>query len=95
MARKAAGDSLVLLKNDGRTLPLARTLRSIAVIGPDAVEARLGGYSRPGGREVTLLDAIRERAAATGTIVRYAEGCGRVEPETPGVIGPDHRSPRA
>ncbi len=93
LARKAAGDSLVLLKNDGRTLPLARTPGSIAVIGPDAVEARLGGYSRPGGREVSLLDAIRERAAATGTTVRYAEGCGRVEPKRLGVIGPDHLRP--
>ena len=63
------------------------------MIGPDAVEARLGGYSRPGGREVSLLDAIRERAAATGTTVRYAEGCGRVEPKRLGVIGPDHLRP--
>jgi beta-glucosidase len=93
LARKAARDSLVLLKNEGRTLPLARRLRSIAVIGPDAVEARLGGYSRAGGGEVSLLDAIRERAAATGTTVRYAEGCGRVEPKRLGVIGPDHLQP--
>jgi beta-glucosidase len=93
LARKAARDSLVLLKNDGRILPLARALGSIAVIGPDAVEARLGGYSRPGGREVSLLDAIRERAAATGTTVRYAEGCGRVERKKLGVIGPDHLQP--
>jgi beta-glucosidase len=90
LARKAAWDSLVLLKNDGRTLPLARRLRSIAVIGPDAVEARLGGYSRPSGREASLLDAIRERAAATGTTVRYAEGCGRVTPKALAVIGSEH-----
>jgi len=80
LARRAARESLVLLKNDGRVLPLGRRVRSIAVIGPDAVEARLGGYSRPGGREVTLLDALRERGAANGTTVGYAEGCGRAQP---------------
>jgi beta-glucosidase len=78
LARKAARESLVLLKNEGGVLPFAEHgPKSIAVIGPDAVEARLGGYSGPGIRKVTLLDAVRERAAGTGTTVRYAAGCGR------------------
>jgi beta-glucosidase len=78
LARKAARESFVLLKNEGGVLPFAEHgPRSIAVIGPDAVEARLGGYSGPGIRKVPLLDAVRERAAGTGTTVRYVEGCGR------------------
>ena len=78
LARKAARESLVLLKNEGGLLPLREDgPKSIAVIGPDAVEARLGGYSGPGIRKVTLLDAVRDRAAGTGTTIRYAEGCGR------------------
>jgi len=78
LARKAAAASVVLLKNEKGALPLKRgTAESIAVIGPDAVEARLGGYSGPGVRKVTLLDAMRERAEADGVSVRYAEGCGR------------------
>jgi beta-glucosidase len=93
LARKAGRDSIVLLKNEHGVLPLARTPRSIAVIGPDAVEARLGGYSRPAGREVSLLDAVRERAAANGATVRYAAGCGRVEPRALSVIGPGHLRP--
>ncbi len=79
LARKAAAESVVLLKNDGGALPLVRGVKSVAVIGPDAVEARLGGYSGPGIRKVTLLEAIRERVEGegSGASVRYAEGCGR------------------
>jgi len=91
LARRAARDSLVLLKNEGGVLPLGGGgPKSIAVIGPDAVEARLGGYSGPGIRKVTLLDAVRERAAGTATTVRYAEGCGRVLPKGLRVIGPEN-----
>jgi beta-glucosidase len=93
LARRAAQGSFVLLKNEGRVLPLGRTVRSIAVIGPDAVEARLGGYSRPAGREVSLFDAVRERAAANGTTVRYAEGCGRTSAGGLTTIGPEYLMP--
>ena len=48
----------------------------MAVIGPDAVEARLGGYSGPGIRKVSLLDAMRATAEGRDTIA-YAAGCGR------------------
>jgi beta-glucosidase len=79
LARRSARDSLVLLKNDGGTLPVRTDggPKSIAVIGPDAVEARLGGYSGPGVAKVSLFDGIRERTAASGAAVRYAGGCGR------------------
>jgi len=44
LARKAAEASIVLLKNRGGLLPLNRTnLSKLAVIGPNAEEARLGG----------------------------------------------------
>jgi beta-glucosidase len=87
LARKAAQQSVVLLKNEGGVLPLRRDKPlSIAVIGPDAVEARLGGYSGPGIRKVSLLDALRERAGA-GTAVHYAEGCGRIEPRALTTVG--------
>lgn len=44
VARKIAENSIVLLKNEGRMLPLdARTLDSVALIGPDAVRAKTGG----------------------------------------------------
>jgi beta-glucosidase len=80
LAREAARASLVLLRNEGNALPLPRTLSSIAVIGTDAVEARLGGYSAPAPRKVSILDALRE-AAGPGTVVRFAPGPGRVTRE--------------
>jgi beta-glucosidase len=80
LAREAAQKSIVLLKNEGSALPLAKTLRSLAVIGADAAEARLGGYSGPGVRKVSILDGIREKVGKTARI-DYAEGPGRAVEE--------------
>jgi beta-glucosidase len=77
LALESARASIVLLKNDRNVLPLARG-RSIAVIGTDATEARLGGYSGTGVRPVNILDGLRNRAR--GTTIRYAPGPGRLSP---------------
>ncbi|MDF2772227.1 MAG: hypothetical protein K0S86_1721 [Geminicoccaceae bacterium] len=58
-------------------LPLSKRTRSLAVIGVDATEARLGGYSGPGNAKVSILDGIRA-AVERGAVVRYARGPGRV-----------------
>ena len=76
IAREAAQKSVVLLKNDKNILPLSRTIKSIAVIGPDAAEARLGGYSGPGINKVSILDGIKSKLG-TSAAVRYAKGCSR------------------
>ena len=48
LAAEAARRSITLLKNEGNLLPLDRTrLRTLAVIGPNADRAHLGGYSDP------------------------------------------------
>ncbi|MDD8026761.1 MAG: glycoside hydrolase family 3 N-terminal domain-containing protein [Acidobacteriota bacterium] len=78
LARKAAEASVVLLKNEAGVLPLRRGT-PLAVIGPDAVEARLGGYSGPGINKVSLLDGLRATARG-GETVAYAAGCGRSRP---------------
>lgn len=77
LAREAAASSIVLLRNEHKRLPLPSSLKRIAVIGTDAVEARVGGYSPPGARAVSILDGIRD-AAPRGSIVTYAEGVPRV-----------------
>jgi len=77
LARAAARASFVLLKNDRRRLPLSKSLRSLAVIGTDATEARLGGYSGPGNSVVSILDGVRLAVSRT-TMVHHAPGPGRV-----------------
>ncbi len=80
LALDAARASIVLLRNEHGALPLPRALRSIAVIGTDAVEARLGGYSGSGIRPVSILDGLRSKLGAA-TTVHYAPGPGRITPE--------------
>ena len=80
LAREAARASTVLLKNDRGVLPLRRGLRSVAVIGVDAAEARLGGYSGPGINKVSVLDGVREKLGASAR-VRYVPGPARVARE--------------
>lgn len=58
------------------TLPLAADVKRLAVIGVDAVEARLGGYSGAGNAPVSILDGIRAHAGSR-VAVRYAPGPGR------------------
>ncbi|MCU6453728.1 glycoside hydrolase family 3 C-terminal domain-containing protein [Sphingomonas sp. A2-49] len=71
LALEAARKSLCLLTNDG-TLPLQPRGR-IAVIGPNAAVARLGGYSAPPRQAVTLLDGIRALIGRDGEVV-HAQG---------------------
>ena len=77
LALQAAREAIVLLKNDGNLLPLnAKKIKTIAVIGPNAADVHLGGYSRdPGpGKQIGILDGIRKRAG-NDIKVLYAEGC--------------------
>lgn len=88
LALDAARASIVLLQNDRGTLPLAAGTRSIAVIGADASEVRLGGYSGTGVDPVSILTGIRDRAPR-GAVVRFAAGPGRLSPEY-AVVAADH-----
>ena len=75
LARQAARESIVLLKNDGGVLPLRKDLRTLAVIGPNADEWRmlLGNYNGIPRDPVTPLRGIRE-AVSLRTRVLYARG---------------------
>ncbi len=74
LARQAAREALVLLRNERKTLPLQLPLKSIAVIGPCADSALLGDYSGFGMKVVTLLQGIRNAVPAS-TTVSYEKGC--------------------
>ncbi len=76
VAKQAALESMVLLKNNAQTLPLSKQLHSVAVIGTDAVEARLGGYSGPGNQPVSILEGIKNKIGNSCQI-NYSPGCGR------------------
>jgi beta-glucosidase len=77
-AREVARKSIVLLKNERSILPLARDLRSIAVIGAlaDSGTDCLGPWAGAGRGEdaVTILAGIRS-AVSPGTRVVYEKGC--------------------
>jgi beta-glucosidase len=81
LARKVADEAIVLLKNDNNLLPLdAATIKTLAVIGPNADKARLGGYSGAPAYFVTVLDGIRKRLGDRAS-VSYAEGVRISEPD--------------
>ncbi len=59
LAREIARQSMVLLKNDG-LLPLKKSMRTLAVIGPNADSSRnlLGDYSFEATRELMVLSPM-------------------------------------
>lgn len=79
LAREMAQKSIVLLKNDNTTLPFSKSIRSMAVIGPLADDARvmLGGWTAAGRAEdaVTILAGIRE-TVGPDVEIHYAKGAG-------------------
>ena len=74
LALDAARKSIVLLKNDRQTLPLAASVAKIAVIGPSAddEEALLANYNGFSRKHVAPLEGIRKQFA--GRQVIYAQG---------------------
>jgi beta-glucosidase len=75
LAIEAASKVIVLLKNDKNLLPLdLGKLKNIAVIGPNAADVHLGGYSRDPGQGVSILDGIKARVGNKANVL-YAKGC--------------------
>ncbi len=77
MARWAAVRSMVLLKNDGKTLPFSKNLKRVAVIGPLANDtaAELGSWIGNGRLEETITLLAGVRAALPNAKVIFASGC--------------------
>ncbi len=78
LARRAAGEAIVLLRNERESLPLdASRLRSLAVIGPNAGIAVIQGGGSARVRPhyaVSPLEALRKRAG-DGVAVHFEQGC--------------------
>lgn len=68
---KMARESIVLLKNDGNTLPLKKSIRKIAVLGPNADNAIavLGNYNGIPSNTVTALQGIKEKLGPNVQVV--------------------------
>ena len=73
MARKLAGEAMVLLKNDG-VLPLKPTVKKIAVIGPLAEQTKflMGNYNGIPTHAVSILDGIKKEFP--GAAIDYVAG---------------------
>jgi beta-glucosidase len=81
LALEAAREAIVLLKNENGLLPLEKTVRSVAVIGPNADDghSQLGDYvpSEVPQHIVTVLEGIKQIVSAD-TEVTYVKGCNVV-----------------
>lgn len=88
VARSVAEEGIVLLKNEGKTLPIdPETTEKIAVIGENATRSMLGGGSSElkGAKEVSPLDGIR--AAFPKAEILWSMGYGS-GPEAYGRVAP-------
>lgn len=67
--------SIVLLKNENNILPLAKEIKTIAVIGPntDNFESLIGNYNGIPKDPVTVLRGIKNKVSPD-TKIFYAEG---------------------
>lgn len=75
LARKAARESIVLLKNENNILPLKKDIKTIAVIGAnaDSLESLVGNYNGVPSNWTTPLTGIKGKVSP-GTKVSYALG---------------------
>ena len=70
-ALKMARESIVLLKNEARLLPLSRNIKKIAVVGPNADNpiAVLGNYNGTPSAVVTALQGIKEKLGKDAEVI--------------------------
>jgi len=74
LAEKAAVESFVLLQNTNKTLPVPETMKKILIVGNDAVDARLGGYSGPGNKKVSIVEGIKDFVKNKNIEITYSKG---------------------
>jgi beta-glucosidase len=86
LSRQIADESIVLLKNENRLLPLnIENIRSLAVIGPNADQVQFGDYtwSRSNDDGITPLEGIKN-LAGDKVKINYAKGCDLITDDMSG-----------
>jgi len=83
VALRASRESIVLLKNKDQLLPLSKTLRKVALIGPnildnDYAHTHYGPLMSP---SVNILEGVRQKLGAARVL--YAKGCDLVDKNWP------------
>ena len=71
LALKMAQQSIVLLKNENKVLPLKKTIKKIAILGPNADNriSVLGNYNGIPSKVVSLLDGLKEKLGSSVEII--------------------------
>jgi len=79
LALDMARQTMTLLQNKNNVLPLSKSAKKIAVIGPNAADAPMlwGNYNGKPVRTITILDGIKSKLPANS--VMYDKGCDLVE----------------
>lgn len=79
LALEMARESMTLLQNKNNILPLKKSTRKIAVIGPNANDKPMlwGNYNGTPVRTITILDGIASKLSADRLL--YDKGCDLVE----------------
>ena len=97
-ARIAAREGIVLLKNANKTLPLRKDLRTVAVIGPLADDARsaMGNWAADGRPDetVSVLAGIRATLGSAGRVI-YVRGAPVDTADTAGFASARNAASRA
>jgi beta-glucosidase len=77
-ARRVARESFVLLKNDNKLLPLSKSVKNLAIIGPLAKNQNelLGNWRAQGEAQhaVSMYEGLK-KAVSSQTNISYAKGC--------------------
>ncbi|WP_336616490.1 glycoside hydrolase family 3 N-terminal domain-containing protein [Bacteroides acidifaciens] len=83
LSLEAARQSLVLLKNENQLLPLKKTWKKLAVIGPNADEREqlICRYGPANARVKTVYQDIRELLPEASVV--YKKGCEIIDPHFP------------
>ncbi|WP_241237833.1 xylan 1,4-beta-xylosidase [Pseudoflavitalea rhizosphaerae] len=89
IALQMARESMTLLQNKNETLPLKRSAKRIAVIGPNADNDPMlwGNYNGKPVRTINILDGIRSKMPANSVL--YDKACDLVENKVTQSFFPD------